>query len=86
MEVDLFFLPNVCLRLPWNVGVLESSVAMEMNVLLSAGTQKGCGLWMCKVYQKAWILFVANTVTYAVISNPVLSTQQTAVLAGQQKL
>lgn len=71
----MFFLFNVYLILPWNVGILGSCVAMEMNVLLSAGTQTGCGLWMCKVYPKAWILFIANTVVCAVFSNPVLSAQ-----------
>lgn len=85
MEVELFFLFNVYLILPWNVGIHGSSVAMEMNVSLSAGTQTGSGLWMCEVYPKAWILLIANTVTCAVFSDPVLFTQQTTVLAGQQK-
>lgn len=75
VEVELFFFFNVYLILPWNVGILGSSVPMEMNVLLSAGTQTGSGLWMCKVYPKAWILFITNTVTCAVFSNPVLSPQ-----------
>lgn len=75
MAVELFFYFNVYLILPWNVGILGSSVAMEMNVLLSAGIQMGSGLWMCEVYPKAWIFFIANTVMCAVFSNPVLSAQ-----------
>lgn len=63
-----------------------NSVAMEMNVLLSVGTQTGSGLWMCNVCMKAQILFIANTVMWAVFSNPVLSIQQTTLLARQQKL
>lgn len=77
------FLFNVFLILPWNVGILGSSVAVEMNVLLSVGTRTGSGLWICKVCIKAQILFIANTVMWAVFSNPVLSTQQTTMLARQ---
>lgn len=83
MEVELSFLFNVFLMLPWNVGILGSSVAMEMNVLLSVGTRTGSGLWICKVCIKAQILFIANTVMWAVFSNPVLSIQQTTMLARQ---